>query len=251
MFRGVNVHDGSTAAIKLLHPHLSADPEARRRLEREGEIVATISHPNVVRLLERGEHDGRLYLAMELLAGETLASRLRRGPLPLPEALDAGRQHASALAALHQRGVVHRDVNSANIMCEPGGRHVLLDLGLARGLASSTLTRAQTVLGTLPYMSPEQLRGEELDARTDLWSLGVVLHEMATGELPWDADTTVQMALEILGSRTPVRRRLDALAEPLRTLLVYLLEPDRAQRLADTAEVARRLSELPPASDSR
>jgi len=242
VFRAVNVHDGSPAAIKLLHPHLSADPGARRRLEREGEIVAAIAHPNVVRLLERGEHDGRLYLAMELLSGETLASRLRGGPLRLSEVLAAGRALASALAALHARGVVHRDVNSANVMCEPDGRVVLLDLGLARGLASSTLTHAQTVLGTLPYMSPEQLRGEELDHRTDLWSLGVVIHEMATGELPWDADASVQMALEILGAREAPPRRLDAVTHPpLRALLSALLTPDCALRLADAAAVERRL----------
>jgi ligand-binding sensor domain-containing protein len=246
VYHAVNVHDGSPAAVKLLHPHLTADRDARDRLEREGELAAAIDHPNVVRLLERGEHEGRLYLAMELLAGETLAARLRRGPLPLAEAVRAGRQLASGLAALHAAGVVHRDVNSANVMIADDGRYVLLDLGLARGLASTTLTQAQTVLGTLPYMSPEQLRGEPLDPRTDLWSLGVVLHEMLTGELPWDGDTSVRMALEILGAReVPARRLAPDLPAPLRDLLARLLDPDRDRRLASASAVAQALVSYP------
>ena len=251
VFRGVNVHDGTLAAVKVLFPHQTVDAEARRRLAREGELVAAIRHPNVVRLLERGEHDGRLYLAMELLAGETLAVRLQQGALGVDEAVRAGRQLASALAALHAHDVVHRDLTATNVMCEPDGRYVVLDFGLARGLDSSTVTRGLTVLGTLPYMSPEQLRGEDVDPRTDLWSLGVVLHEMATGVLPWEAAVTVRMAIEILGEARPPLRRLDGLAPAFAALIAALLEPDRGQRLADATVVERRLASLvaPPQTD--
>jgi ligand-binding sensor domain-containing protein len=248
VFRGVNVHDGTLAAVKVLFPHQTVDAESRRRLAREGELVAAIRHPNVVRLLERGEHDGRLYLAMELLAGETLAARLSSGALGVDEAVRAGRQLASALAALHARDVVHRDLTASNVMCEPDCRYVLLDFGLARGLDSSTVTRGLTVLGTLPYMSPEQLRGEDVDPRTDLWSLGVVLHEMATGALPWEAAVTVRMALEILGEARPALRRLDGLPSDFAALVAALLEPDRACRLADAPEAERRLAALATAS---
>ena len=201
VYRAVNAHDGSWAAVKLLYPADSQDPEARRRLEREGAIVAGLDHPGIVRLLERGEHEGRLYIAMELLEGEPLGARLDRGPLSDADARDLARQLLSALAFLHDAGVVHRDVNPNNIFCCRDGRFVLLDLGLARGLEHSTVTHTRQVLGTLPYMSPEQLRGENVDSRSDLWSFGVVLHEALSGTLPWDAPNTVRMALDILKVR--------------------------------------------------
>ncbi|MDQ1348656.1 MAG: hypothetical protein QG573_2032 [Acidobacteriota bacterium] len=246
VYRAVNVHDGTPAAVKILFPEQTADPTARKRLEGEGEIVAAISHPNIVRLLERGEHGGRLYLAMELLPGDTLAQRLTRGKLSERRALQMGAQIASALAALHGHGVIHRDVTSGNIMCLPAGRFVLLDFGLARGAARTTLTEAATMVGTLPYMAPEILRSESVDEASDLWSLGVVLFEALVGHLPWgEGQPTLQMALAIA--------RLDTSPEvltraPLRTgvagLLAELLHPDTRKRLRDAAEVAERLAGL-------
>ncbi len=213
-------------------------------MEGEGEIVAAIAHPNIVRLLERGEHGGRLYLAMELLEGDTLAQRLTRGKLSERRALQMGAQIASALAALHAHGVIHRDVTSGNIMCLPDGRFVLLDFGLARGAARTTLTEAATMVGTLPYMAPEILRSEAVDEASDLWSLGVVLFEALVGHLPWgEGQPTLQMALAIA--------RLDTSPEvlaraPLRAgvaeLLAELLHPDARKRLRDAGAVAERLA---------
>ncbi len=246
VYRAVNVHDGTPAAVKILFPEQTADPTARKRLEGEGEIVAAIAHPNIVRLLERGEHGGRLYLAMELLPGDTLAQRLTRGKLSERRALQMGAQIASALAALHGHGVIHRDVTSGNIMCAPDGRFVLLDFGLARGAARTTLTEAATMVGTLPYMAPEILRSESVGEASDLWSLGVVLFEALVGHLPWgEGQPTLQMALAIA--------RLDSAPEvlakaPLRTgvatLLAELLHPDALRRMRDAASVAARLEAL-------
>ena len=250
VYRAVNVHDGSPAAVKILFPEQTADPTARKRLEAEGEIVSAIDHPGIVRLLERGEHAGRLYLAMELLPGDTLAQRLTRGKLSERRALQMGTQIASALAALHAHGVIHRDVTAGNIMCLPDGRFVLLDFGLARGAARTTLTEAATMVGTLPYMAPEILRSEAVDEASDLWSLGVVLFEALIGHLPWgEGQPTLQMALAIA--------RLDASPEvleraPLRDgvagLLSELLHPDPRRRLRDAGTVATRLTAL--ASDA-
>ena len=246
VYRAVNVHDGTPAAVKILFPEQTADPTARKRLEGEGEIVAAISHPGIVRLLERGEHGGRLYLAMELLPGDTLAQRLTRRKLSERRALQMGAQIASALAALHAHGVIHRDVTAGNIMCLPDGRFVLLDFGLARGAARTTLTEAATMVGTLPYMAPEILRSESVDEASDLWSLGVVLFEALIGHLPWgEGQPTLQMALAIA--------RLDTSPEvlasaPLRTgvaaLLAELLHPDARRRMRDAAAVAARLEAL-------
>lgn len=245
VFRGINVHDGTEAAVKLLYADQSHNPEARQRFDREGKIVGHLAHPHIVRLLERGEYEGRLYLAMELLRGESLSSRLERGPLPELEALRRATELASALAELHQHGVVHRDIQPKNVFLSEEGRTVLLDFGLARGLEYSTLTRPQTVLGTLPYMSPEQLRGEELDARSDLWSFGVVLYEMLTGELPWQGVTTVKMALEIL--RATPHRSLPfhaSLSTPIQDLLMLLLHPDAHCREGEAKRVVAAIRDL-------
>lgn len=197
VYRAQNVHDGSPAAVKLLDADPLLRQDALRRLTREGEIVVQLRHPHIVRLLERGEHAGRVYLAMELIDGETLAKRLERGPLPPAECLRIARELASALAALHAAGVVHRDVNPNNIMLDRNGRSVLLDFGLARGHRHSTLTRPQTLLGTLPYMAPEQLRGDDAGPAADVWALGIVCAEMLTGRLPWRAEQSIEMAVEV------------------------------------------------------
>jgi ligand-binding sensor domain-containing protein len=237
VWRAVNAHDGSPAAVKLLYAEDSVDEEARRRLAREGDIVARLRHPNVVRLLEKGEHEGRLYLAMELLEGETLAETLKAGPLSDSETLDAARQVLSALAELHAQGVVHRDVNANNIFRCRDGRYALLDFGLARGLHHSTVTRAQQVLGTLPYMAPEQLRGEEVTARADLWSFGIVVYEMVTGVLPWGGVNTVRMAIDIL-SEEERRLELPEDVDPrLRSVIAAVLKRAAEERPASALEV--------------
>lgn len=246
VYRAVNVHDGTPAAVKILFPEQTADPTARKRLENEGEIVAAIAHPGIVRLLERGEHAGRLYLAMELLSGDTLAQRLTRGRLSERRALQMGTQIASALAALHSHGVIHRDVTAGNIMCLPSGRFVLLDFGLARGAARTTLTEAATMVGTLPYMAPEILRSETVDEASDLWSLGVVLFEALVGHLPWgEGQPTLQMALAIarLDTSPEVLERA-ALRDGVAELLAGLLQPDARKRMRDAGAVAERLAAL-------
>jgi hypothetical protein len=242
VFRAVDVGDGTSAAVKLLHPEVGAHADAEHRLRREAEIAAAVSHPNLIRLLDHGEHAGRRYLAMELIEGETLGAILSRGErrVALRAASIVG-DVAEALAALHARGVVHRDVNPSNVMIEHGSqRTVLLDLGLARGAQHrSALTRPQTILGTLPYMAPEQLRGETCSDAADVFSLGVILFECIVGRRPWRHDDTIEIALEI--GRWDGAADLSAIADAgLRELAASMLAPDAGAR-PEAAEVARAM----------
>lgn len=223
VYRAVNVHDGREAALKLVHRDLSSAPEARRRLDREGELVSQLRHPRIVRLLERGEHDGRLYLAMEYLRGQTLAARLEAGPPPTrAEALGILADLAEALTALHARSVIHRDLHPGNVMLGPDGRAVLLDFGLARGPEVSTVTRTQGLVGSLPYLAPELLAGDPAGPAVDLFALGCIAVELLTGTRLWRGQHTVALIAEIASYCQPPA--LGELPEALARLLAR--DPD-------------------------
>ncbi len=176
---------GRQVALKFLPPHLADSSELRERFLIEARAAAALSHPNICVIHEVGETDGRSYIAMEYVQGETLRERLKKGRPATGEILDLAIQIAAGLGEAHRRGVVHRDIKSANIMVTPDGRAKIMDFGLAKLQTGPALTRTHTTLGTVPYMSPEQARGERVDQRTDLWSLGVILYEMLAGELPF------------------------------------------------------------------
>ena len=174
---------GRKAALKLLPARFTGDPERVRRFEREARAVVALNHPNIVTVYEIGEHDSAHYLASELIDGETLRQRLRRGPMPATEALEVALQVASALVAAHSAGIVHRDIKPGNIMRRPDGYVKVLDFGIAKLAEKETpsasggedgdpaATRLGSTVGTARYMSPEQVRGETIDQRSDIWSL--------------------------------------------------------------------------------
>jgi len=180
-------------ALKFLPPHLMDSPELKERFLIEAQAAAALSHPNICVIHEVGETGELSYIAMEYVEGETLRDRIKKGPLKPEEALDVVSQVAAGLGEAHGKGIIHRDIKSANIMVTAKGQAKVMDFGLAKLRGGSSLTKSQTTLGTVAYMSPEQARGGELDQRTDIWSLGVVLYEMLVGKLPFrgEHDQTV------------------------------------------------------------
>jgi len=180
-------------ALKFLPTQLMDSRELKERFLIEAQAAAALSHPNICVIHEIGESEERPYIAMEYMEGETLRDRIKKGPLKPEEALDIAARIASGLGEAHRKGIIHRDIKSANIMVTERGQAKVMDFGLAKLRGGSSLTRSQTTLGTVAYMSPEQARGDELDQRTDIWSLGVVLYEMLAGRLPFrgDHDQTV------------------------------------------------------------
>jgi serine/threonine-protein kinase len=257
VFSAEHVETCSRVAVKLLHPHALDDQEQRQRFEREGELVSRLDHPNIVRLLDRGEHQGRLFIAMELVEGQTVESMLEeRGVLSSTEALTILRDVAGALGALHELGVVHRDVKSSNVMRTGGGRTVLLDFGLASRMASQGLTRSDTILGTVPYMAPERLRGDRGTPRVDVWAAGLLLYEMLLGRLPWKNPNDLSLVNEILSSQSlPIAARIQPVAgaAPAR-LAADMLAYQPRDRPADGAALLARVAEVmgdSPAADGR
>jgi TolB-like protein/Tfp pilus assembly protein PilF/predicted Ser/Thr protein kinase len=188
VFKAEDIKLERPVALKFLPPHLADVPELRERFLIEARAAAALSHPNICVIHEVGEDGGRPFIAMEYVEGETLRDRARRGALKAEQALAVAGQIAAGLGAAHRKGIVHRDVKSANIMVTEQGQAKVMDFGLAKLRGASPLTKSRTTLGTVSYMSPEQARGEEMDGRTDLWSLGVVLYEMLTAELPFKGD---------------------------------------------------------------
>src|SRR3984893_10539302 len=189
---------GRRVAIKFLSPELVADERANKRLGKEARAAAALDHPSICSIYEVGEADGRSFIAMQYVEGETLDARIKSKPLDFKESLTIAAQIADALADAHSRGIIHRDIKPANIMITSRGQARVMDFGLARVIAGaveseaatqSLLTMPGTIMGTMPYMSPEQVRGEVLDGRSDIFSFGVVLYEMLSGRQPFTCES--------------------------------------------------------------
>jgi pimeloyl-ACP methyl ester carboxylesterase len=254
VYRARDTRLGREVAVKVLSPHLSENPEMRVRFEREARIASALAHPHICVLHDVGHHDGTDFLVMELLEGETLAQRLARGPLSIPEVFRIGIQVADALARAHRAGVVHRDLKPGNVMLTSGGAK-LMDFGLARGsLPGNTsgpaptleapLTAHGTFVGTFQYMAPEQLEGLEADARSDVWALGCVLYEMATGKRAYDGASPASVISAILKDEPRALAELVPLAPLLLDGLVRAcLAKDPERRWQNAQDIALVLAE--------
>ena len=257
VYRAIDTRLNRIVALKVLPQNLASDPDRRARFAREAQTIAALNHPHICTLHDLGEADGVTYLVMEHVAGETLAQRLKKGPLPLDLVLRLGADIADALHTAHRKGIIHRDLKPANVMVTSTGAK-LLDFGLARltgqadravvaELAPATttagLTGRGTILGTLQYMAPEQLEGKEADARTDIWALGVLLYEMLTGRPAFEAASSAGLIAAIV-EREPVPiSATQPLTPPTLERLVrkcLAKQPDaRWQSAADAADELR------------
>jgi serine/threonine protein kinase len=211
-------------AVKVLPEHLSGNPQSRERFDREARAISSLSHPHICPLYDVGHQDGTDYLVMEYLEGQTLAARLKKGPLPTEQVLQYAIQIADALDTAHKHAVVHRDLKPGNVMLTKTGAK-LLDFGLAKVRAAEAsagmtavptqttpLTGEGTILGTLQYMAPEQLEGGEADARTDIFALGAVMYEMATGRKAFTGKSQASLISAIMSAEPPAISTLQPLA---------------------------------------
>ena len=187
-----------TVALKFLPSHGLEDEEYRARFQREAQAAAALDHPNICTVYEIDEADGQSFIAMECVEGQSLKQKIQSGQLKIDEALDIAMQAAEGMKAAHAKGIVHRDIKSANVMLSEQGQVKIMDFGLARLGDEKGITQTGTTLGTLLYMAPEQAEGETVDQRADIWSLGVVLYEMVSGRLPFEGDVEAAVLRSIL-----------------------------------------------------
>jgi serine/threonine protein kinase/tetratricopeptide (TPR) repeat protein len=258
---------GRHVALKFLPEELAKDAAALERFQREARAASALNHPGICTVHAIDEHEGQPFIAMELLEGETLAERIRQGALPLGEVLELGIQIADALESAHAKGIVHRDLKPANIFVSPRGRAKVLDFGLAKierlrsggsepseaptAVRKEELTSAGTTLGTVSYMSPEQARGQLTDARTDLFSLGTVLYQMATGTLPFPGETSAVVFDAILNREPAAIGQLKPdLPAELGRIVGKALEKDRTLRCQTATELKTDLLRLKRDTDS-
>jgi serine/threonine-protein kinase len=256
VYRAHDPQLGRDVALKILPVEVASDAERMRRFVQEAKAASSLNHPNILTVHEIGEQDSTRFIAAELVAGVTLRERLARGPMELAEALDVAAQSASALAAAHAAGVVHRDVKPENLMLRPDGYVKVLDFGLAKvaplqasadaPTQTGLLTEAGVVMGTARYMSPEQACGLPVDARTDVWSLGVVLYEMVAGRMPFEGATTGEVlgAIATQGEAPPLHRFAPDAPAELERIAGRALAKNREERYHSMQDMALDLKEL-------
>lgn len=255
-----------TVAIKFLPRAFGAEPIALHRFEREGRAASALNHPHICTLHDVGDHNGWPYLVMEFLEGESLKDRIACKPVPLPELLDIAVQTADGIQAAHAKGIVHRDIKPGNIFIAAGGQIKILDFGLAKrsgeagavfGNATAAMPASRTVsttgitatgpgsiTGTLAYLSPEQARGEEVDARSDIYSFGVVLYEMVTGRPTFRRNTSAELIEAILNEDPVKPSQLALVPAGLERIILKALEKDRDARYQSIAELLANLREI-------
>lgn len=243
VFLAEDLRLGRRVALKFLSPALQADAESRGRLLNEARAASALRSPYIAVTYDIGEHNARTFIAMEYVEGEVLCDRLRAGPLAVDEALKIAMQVAEALDEAHAHGIVHRDIKTANLMLTPRGGVKVLDFGLARFISNAAdatfarMTQPGVVLGTVNYMAPEQASGQIVDGRADLFSLGVVLYEMLTGELPFGGATPTQILDQVLHQAAPVpSSRRAGIAPALDALLTRALQKEPSRRFQSAIE---------------
>ena len=270
VYRARDTRLGRDVAVKVLPQHLSSNPEVRARFEREAKTVSSLNHPNICVLHDVGREGDTDYLVMELIEGETLADRLARGPLPPTDVLKLGAQIADALDRAHRAGVIHRDLKPGNVMLTKSGAK-LMDFGLARGTGLSgapgsgvsiagltqsptiaqPLTAEGTIIGTFQYMAPEQLEGKETDARSDIWALGCVLYEMATGTRAFEGKSQASLIATIMHTEPrPLSELAPANPPGLDRLIHECLAKDPEERRQNAGDIRRDLNRIARGDDT-
>ena len=248
---------GRKVALKILPAYATAEEERVRRFRQEARAASALSHPNIAHIYEIGESEGTVFIALEYVEGQTLAARIAGQPVGIKEIIDIATQVADALDEAHAHGITHRDIKASNIMLTPRGRVKVLDFGLAKiadavtngvtpaGQAAQVETRTGVVMGTVSYMSPEQAMGHEVDTRTDIWSLGVVLYEMVTGRLPFQGDSTSETIDRIAHSQLEAIARFNYDVPPALELLIKkTLRKDRSERYQTARDLLSDLKNL-------
>jgi serine/threonine protein kinase len=246
VFRALDVKLNEEVALKMLHSEIAGDASLVERFRNELRLARKISHKNVCRLFDLQEDDGILYIAMEYVPGEDLHSLIRRtGPLPVDRAIWITGQVAEGLVEAHRLGVVHRDLKPKNIMIDPDGNAKIMDFGIARSQRGDRTTQTGTVMGTPEYMAPEQLEGETVDGRADLYALGIVLYEMLIGQVPFEGQTFLIIAMKQKTERPRSPQEINPhIPEALSRLILRCLEKDRTARFPDVGEVLRLLRQM-------
>jgi serine/threonine-protein kinase len=240
-------------AVKLMHREIASDSDQLERFRREARSVAQLSHPHIVGVIDAGEEDGRPYIVFEYVEGETLKDRIRRmGRLPVDEAIASAIALARALGAAHARAIVHRDIKPQNVLVDEEGSAKVTDFGIARSLEEEGLTADGRVLGTTDYVSPEQALGHDVDGQSDIYSLGVVLYEMLTGDVPFQGENQVSVAMKHVREDLPdVQLMRPEVSARLAAVLDRMTDKDLAHRHPDAASVELDLEDALAAEASR
>src|SRR2546426_9032327 len=236
---------GRRVAIKILNDRHAGDDQFVERFRREAKNAASLSHPNIVSIYDRGEAEGTYYIAMEYLSGRSLKELIvSRGPTPIRIAIDYTRQMLAALGFAHRHGIVHRDIKPHNVVVDADGRLKVTDFGIARSGASQ-MTEVGSIIGTAQYLSPEQARGSPVDQRSDVYSVGIVLYEMLTGTVPFTGDTPLEIAMKHLSAtpEPPSAKRPDVPRE-LDMVVLRALAKDPEHRYATAAEMEADLARV-------
>ncbi|MBL8860533.1 MAG: serine/threonine protein kinase, partial [Planctomycetes bacterium] len=259
VYRARDTKLGREVAIKVLPEHFADEPERLKRFEREATTLASLNHPNVAQIFGVDQVGDTCFLVLELVPGESLEARLKRGPLPLDEALDVCRQIADGLEAAHEAGVIHRDLKPANVLLTPDGRVKILDFGLAKTAIESSKgsstdsvlsTEAGRLLGTPTYMAPEQARGKPIDRRVDVWAFGCVLYECLAAKRAFAGETLTDVLGAVLHSTPDLGSLPAGTPRRVRELVASCLEKDPRKRLRDRGDARRELERAHDAPDS-